>query len=221
MAKVTGPLLSFGANGQIGNSMVMSSWRGVKYARRYVIPANPRTTAQQANRTRFALLREMYKLAPAAVRAPWEAFCTGRPFLPFNKFVGENNRLLAASPVATDLERMLMSPGALGGLPPVSVSAATGGSSGEVDVTVTVPTQLPTDWTVTEIAAAAVIDQDPVGIFSGPFVAGTEANPATPITLAGMGAAEDCMCFGWVVYERPDGRAAYSVSLSDAATSGA
>lgn len=221
MAKVTGPLLSFGADGQIGKSMVMSSWKGIKYARRYVVPANPRTTAQQANRTRFALLREMYKLAPAVVRSPWEAFSTGRPFLPFNKFVGENNRLLAATPVATDLERMLMSPGALGGLPPIAVSAATGSGSGEVDVTVTVPTQLPDDWTVDSIGAAACHDQDPVGIFSGPFVAGSEDSPATVVTLSGLGAAEDCMCWGWVIYERPDGRLAYSVSLSDDATSGA
>jgi hypothetical protein len=221
MAKTTGPLLSFGADGQIGKSMVMSKWRGITYARRYVIPANPRTTAQQANRTRFAFLREMFKLAPAEVRAPWDAFCKGRPFLPFNKFVGENNRLLAAPPAATDLQKMIMSPGALGGLPPVSVSAATGSGSGEVDVTINVTNQLPPDWTVDSVAAAAVWDQDPVGIFTGPFVAGSEASPATPVTLSGLGAAEDCVAFGWVVYERNDGQLAYSVSLADTATSGA
>ena len=57
MAKLTGPLLSFGATGQIAKTMVVGTWRGIDYARQYVVPANPRTTAQQANRTRFALLR--------------------------------------------------------------------------------------------------------------------------------------------------------------------
>lgn len=221
MAKLTGPLLSFGADGQIGKSMVISKWRGITYARRYVIPANPRTTAQQANRTRFAFLREMYKLSPAEVRAPWEAFCTGRPFLPFNKFVGENNRLLAAPPASTDLVPMILSPGALGGLPPISVTATTGSGSGEIDVTIAVTGQLPVDWTVDSVVAAAVPDQDPVGIFSGPFVAGSEANPMNDVVLTGLGSAVPCVAFGWVVYERNDGRLAYSVSLSDEATSGA
>lgn len=218
MAKLTGPLLSFGADGQIGKAMVTAKWRGIPYARQYVIPANPRTTAQQNNRTRFALLREMWKLAPATVQAPWNAFCKGRPFLPFNKFVGENNRLLVGQ---TDFANAIMSPGALGGLPPISVTASTGAATGELDVEVIVPTQLPDGWSVLQIAAAAIIDQDPIGIFSGPFVADVAASPATEVTLTGLGAAEDCMAFGWVVYTRNDGQLAYSVSLSSPATSGA
>lgn len=216
MAKLTGPLLSFDARGSVGKTLVTSNWRGVKYARQYVIPANPRTTAQQANRTRFALLREMYKLAPAEVIAPWTAFATGRPFLPVNKFVGENNRLLNGE---TTFDNAIMSPGARGGLPPTSVTASTGTSSGEVDVEVIVPTVLPDGWTIDSIVAAAMVDQDPVGLFTGPFVADSDVPPATSITLGGMGSAVDCMCFGWVTYLKPDGLTAYSVSLSSAATS--
>jgi len=43
MSKLTGPLLSFGARGQIGKAMVTSTWKGVPYARQYVVPANPQT----------------------------------------------------------------------------------------------------------------------------------------------------------------------------------
>lgn len=218
MAKLTGPLLSFGARGQIGKTMVTSNWRGIDYARQYVIPANPRTTAQQANRTRFALLREMYKLAPAAVIAPWTAFATGRPFLPVNKFVGENNRLLVGE---TDFANAIMSPGARGGLPPSTVTAATGSNAGEVTVTVVPPVQLPDGWTVDSCAAAAFPEQDPVGLFTGPFVAGTDATDPYVITLAGLGAGTPCACFGWVVYEKPNGDLAYSVSIYDAATADA
>lgn len=218
MAKLTAPLLSMGGSGSIGKTIVFGSWRGVKYARQHVIPANPRTTAQQANRTRFALLREMYKLAPAAVRAPWDAFAQGRPFLPVNKFVGENNRLLNGQ---TDMALMLMSPGAKGGLPPAAVAAATGAAPGEVTVTVTVPDQLPVGWTIEHVGAAAIRDQNPVGIFEGPFVAATDAAIPYEITLGGFEAADECVCYGWIVYEKPNGDFAYSVSLSDTATAGA
>lgn len=215
MAKLTGPLLSMGAKGQIGKAMVVGNWRGIDYARQYVTPANPRTTKQQANRTRFALLREMYKLAPATVQEPWIAFATGRPFLPFNKFVGENNRLLVGQ---SDFSTAIMSPGARGGLPPGGVAVADGGDSTSVDVTVTPPTTLPTGWTVDHVAAAAFIDQDPVGLFSGPFVAGTDADPQNDINLTGFAQTDDVRVFGWVVYERPDGKLAYSVSLTDTVT---
>lgn len=216
MAKINGPLLSLGGGGQIGKTVVFSSWKGIKYARQYVVPANPRTTAQTENRTRFAMLREMFKLSPSEVRAPFAAFVQGRPLTPDNKFVGENNRLLVGG---INLAAMNMSPGAKGGLPPVSVSAAAGIASGVIDVTVVPPSQLPLGWTIVECAAAAVVDQNPIGIFSGPFVAGTAVADPYVINLAGMGSAVDCMAFGWVVYVKADGQLAYSVSLSDPVTS--
>lgn len=214
MAKLTGPLLSFGARGQIGKAMVTSNWRGIDYARQYVIPANPQTTAQQDNRTRFALLREAWKLAPALVQAPWTAFATGRPFLNFNKFVGENNRLLVGQ---TDFANALMSPGARGGLPPTSVVASAGtGAAGTVLVTIVPPSILPSGWTVTRCVACAFPEQDPIGLFEGPFIAGDDTTDPYAITLAGFSASQPLACFGWVEYEKPDGLAAYSVSLYDA-----
>src|SRR5262245_18965190 len=94
MSKTTAPLLSFDAAGSIGKTVVYSRWRGVSYARRHVVPANPNTTAQQEVRSTFALLREMSKLAPTLALAPWDAFAKGRPFTGMNKFVGENVRVL-------------------------------------------------------------------------------------------------------------------------------
>lgn len=46
MAKVTGPLQSFSASGQIAKSIVFGAWKGVNYVRKYVIPANPQSSAQ-------------------------------------------------------------------------------------------------------------------------------------------------------------------------------
>jgi hypothetical protein len=217
MAKVSAPLLSFGASGQIAKTMVASKWKGIKYMRQHVIPANPNTVAQQAARGLFAELREMWKLAPAVLAAPWDAFALGRPLTGMNKFVGENMRVLNGE---ADFNNMIFSPGAKGGTPPMTFAATTGAGSGEVDATFTTPTP-PTGWTLAGIAAAAFNDQVPGGIFTGPLVADFEAAPTLVVTLTGLGAAEACQVGGWLVWTKPDGSTAYSVGLTDQATSGA
>jgi len=55
MAKVRTPLLSIDASGQLGKSLVFLRWKGIRDVRKYVIPANPRTNLQQAQRSRFQL----------------------------------------------------------------------------------------------------------------------------------------------------------------------
>lgn len=53
MAKVTGPLFSLSASGQIAKSLVFMKWKGIQDVRKYVIPANPNTTLQIAQRGKF------------------------------------------------------------------------------------------------------------------------------------------------------------------------
>ncbi len=50
MAKLKAPLLSFGASGAIAKAVVYFPWKGLNCAREYVIPSNPNTTLQQAQR---------------------------------------------------------------------------------------------------------------------------------------------------------------------------
>lgn len=50
MAKLKAPLLSFGASGAIAKAVVYFPWKGLNCAREYVIPANPKTTAQNTQR---------------------------------------------------------------------------------------------------------------------------------------------------------------------------
>lgn len=50
MAKVSAPLLSFGASGSIANVQTYFPWKGLNCVRKYVIPSNPRTTAQVIQR---------------------------------------------------------------------------------------------------------------------------------------------------------------------------
>ena len=46
MCKITGPMHSDGASGQFGKAMVFAGWKGIAYARKYVIPANPKSGDQ-------------------------------------------------------------------------------------------------------------------------------------------------------------------------------
>ena len=50
MAKLTAPLFSLGARGKLGNALVYFPWKGIDAVRRYVVPTNPNTTAQNTQR---------------------------------------------------------------------------------------------------------------------------------------------------------------------------
>lgn len=216
MAKVVAPLLAMSASGQIGKSMVFGDWRGIKYARQYVVPANPNSAAQQTSRTTFATLREMWKLLPTLGRAPWDAFATGRPFLGLNSFIGENQRVVRGD---ANFQDFIGSPGARGGIPPTSVVVATGVATGEIDVQFTNPTP-PTGWTLDATVAVGFPDQDPAVVFGGPLVTGEDAATQGDVTLAGFGSATLTVAAGFLRWTKPDGATAYSVGITGNATAG-
>lgn len=216
MAKLTGPLLSFGARGAIGSTLVASSWKGVPYARQYVKPANPQTEAQMRVRKTFALLREMWKVAPVQVLNAWNAFALGRPFTGMNKFVGENVRVLQAELLMTDF---IGSPGAAGGFAPLTFTAVAGANPGEVDWTMTAPAP-PSGWTLVSANVSGFMDQLPSGFFTGPYVAMTDGVAPYAGTLTGLDAGEDAVISGWLVWQKPDGSLAYSVSTNVTTTTG-
>lgn len=215
MAKLSGPLLSFGASGQIGKTLVTAKWRGVPYARQHVVPTNPNTLAQQAVRKLFAYLREMWKYGPSPLFDTWDSFAQGRPFTGMNKWVGENVRVLNGE---TDMNNIIFSPGSKGGPPPVSFAAVAGGASGEIDFTFVAPAP-PSGWALHSVIAVACPDDDPTGFFAGPFVSDTVAAPGLTGTLTGLGSAVACQVGGWIKWTKPDGTFAYSTSITDQATS--
>jgi len=53
MAKVSAPFLSLSAGGKFADTLVAARWKGIPYMRQYVVPANPKTTAQVAHRALF------------------------------------------------------------------------------------------------------------------------------------------------------------------------
>lgn len=90
MAKTQAPFLSLGAKGQLAKTVVASTWKGIKTMRQYVVPANPRTSAQVAHRTLFGEIVALWKQAivSASDIAAWNrlALQTGKPQSGFNAF---------------------------------------------------------------------------------------------------------------------------------------
>lgn len=50
MAKLKAPLMSLGASGAVGETLVFFPWKGLNVVREYVVPANPQTAGQVTQR---------------------------------------------------------------------------------------------------------------------------------------------------------------------------
>lgn len=214
MPKTTAPLLSFGAAGQIGQSMVFSKWKGISYVRRYVIPANPKTQKQQANRGVFSMINAAYLYAPAAIKAAFDAYAVGKPLTGRNKFFQDNQKLLGGDPKPAGIDGLVMSPGSGGGLPATNMIVEGGALSITVDVTLP---EIPAGWTLTSAIAAAVKQQAPADDFSGKWFVTVKNDAFGTVVIPGLEAATEYVVGYFLKWTKPDGSTAYSVSLSGTA----
>lgn len=100
MAKLSGPLFSLQAGGQLAKTLVYSRWKGISDVRSYVIPANPRSSGQTTQRGYFGdAVAEWHTLGLTADDV--EAWNRGannapRPQSGFNYFVGTLINLLVS-----------------------------------------------------------------------------------------------------------------------------
>lgn len=212
MSRVTAPLLSFGASGQIAKTQVFSTWKGLPYVRRYIIPANPKSAAQTLTRSTFANLNTLWKFAAAGVVTAYDAYVSGKPLTARNAIIKTN---LSDLREEADLANLVLSPGALGGFAPGDITLTP--SDGAINVDMSVPT-LPTGWTVAAGWAAAVIEQDPQTGTEWTMVGATNAVDPYDVDLTGLANGTEYRVCGWFSYVRPDGKTAYGVSINDTST---
>lgn len=211
MATNTAPLLSFGASGQIAKTQVYAKWRGIPYTRRYVVPANPNTSAQQSTRSIFTFMSNVWKNASSLYQAPWTAYSTGQPFYNRNAFIGQNVKALRAG---TTLANMIFSPGAKGGVAPLSISVT--GAAGALTVAFTNPTP-PTGWTIAAAVAVAIKAGDPHTATTFASFAAEDDTTFDSVHITGLSAGA-YEVGAWLVWTKPDGTAAYSVSINGTGT---
>lgn len=212
MAKTTAPLLSFGAAGAIAKVQVYSRWRGIPYARQYVTPSNPNTTAQQLTRNIFRTLNSMWLVAPSLLIAPYDRNAEGQSFLGRNKFIGDNLRTMRGE---ANMQLFAASPGAKGGLPANSIAVTPG--AGTLTVDFDVPAA-PAGWTLDGAVALAFPDQAPDEPFAGPITADEDAAAPYSVVLSGLTAGVLYQVSGYLRWTKADGKVAYGASLQATGT---
>jgi hypothetical protein len=217
MAKTTAPLLSFGASGQIGKSLVASKWKGRAYMRRHVVPANPQTGPQTSTRDIFTVLSNIYRAAPAEITDVWDLFATGQVMTARNAFMGKNVKAMrnAGGTADANLNNFVFVDGAKSG-PPLGSITATGGAL-QISVAFTAPSSIPIGWTYSGVIAACIEDGDPASTTAITITALEDPTHTSPIVLAGLKAATLYQVGAWTKWTKPDGTFAYSTNLRDTA----
>ncbi len=129
MAKVNMPLLGVSASGTIGKAVTFGRWRGVNYARQRVIPANPRTNAQQSQRTLVRFVTNAWQRLPVLSQDAFIAAARNTHMTGYNLF---SKRNLISLQGATNASGVVVSPGMGGSIPLTSINAS--GGTGTIDV---------------------------------------------------------------------------------------
>jgi len=87
--KITPSILVAGMRGKAG-AVVAAAWKGILYARTWVIPANPNTAGQQAQRNAFARCVSCFQGLVASVKTFLDILGNDAQQSGFNIFVGGN-----------------------------------------------------------------------------------------------------------------------------------
>lgn len=211
MAKVKSPLWGVDAEGKVGDSIVFSKWRGVKYARRYAVASNPNTVEQQKTRSTFAWLNDLYRYADYLFRAPWQEKIKGQPLTERNVFVKAN---LANLRGEANIANLVVSTVVNGGLAPDDATITSG--TGSVSITLSAP-ELPEGWSIDRAVFVLIDNQSPSGSFSG-FLE-TAYDQASPYqkTWSGLSPGQYYVA-GYFVYRNASNKVAFGAPVSQIKT---
>lgn len=122
---ILGPML-----GQIGKILVGFKWKDKKVLRSYVIPTNPQTAAQTAQRQLFFLCQQMAKILVETVTKPFWNFLSSS-MSGFNSFISVNTKRVSSW---TDFANIVVTQGSYEPLKAFSTAVYTSGSG---DLTLT------------------------------------------------------------------------------------
>lgn len=212
MARLTAPLLSLSASGTIGKAITFATWKGIPYARTRVIPANPKTAAQQEVRGVFGTLNELWKRMPQLARDPWQRDVHGLPLTARNRHIQSNMSVLIDE---ANLNNLVMSVAQGQAVPPVSPTFTPG--SGSITIAATAPT-LPVGYTLTSMVAAICKDGDPAPTIALSTTAEEDAVTPYSVTFASLDTVA-YQCAIWCKFARTsDSGIFYSAAARGQAT---
>lgn len=211
MAKVTAPLLSFGAGGAIAKTQVYASWKGIPYVRRYVIPANTPSTEKDKTKNLFRTLTQLYKNMDTDAVTPWAAFASGKPMTSRNALL-KFNVAKTAMWGQTDWMDFIGSPSTKSA--PTFNSYALGSSgAGILTSTVALPPS-PTGWTPAAAVYVLRVNDNPQTTTDYSITSHSIVSTPWQLALTGLATAT-YMVSGWIVWNIGGGLFAYSASKTD------
>jgi len=180
--------------------------------RRWLIPSNPKTAAQTETRSAFSWLNNFARYLPSGALGAWQLYADNSLITVRNAIIKQN---LGALRGEVDLNNLIASPAAGGGLVAQAIALTPGANSITVDLT---EPDLPTGWTIANAWALAIRDQDPQTEAFYVSVAGSDATTPYQIVLSGLTSAVLYQVAGWFEYVKPDGKTAYGIALLDSDT---
>lgn len=86
MALVNGPLFSLEARGAVGRAIVYAKWKGRDYVRKYVVPANPRSLAQQFQRGILEAITQRWAYVEDVHKLTWQTLANAHNYSTFNAY---------------------------------------------------------------------------------------------------------------------------------------
>lgn len=128
MARISFSPLIVEASGKVKDT-VFSRWKGRPYIRSRVTPANPNTASQQAVRNSLARCVALWQSVTADMKTNWNTYASPYSISGYNAFVQANR----ADEQAGNVLQVTAQDSVLEGLD--TLTAASGGASGEIDLT--------------------------------------------------------------------------------------
>lgn len=92
MARTESPYFGTRAMGQLGMSLIASTWKNRPYTKKYVRPADPRTTAQRSRRAMIGFLTTQWSAIAADLQADWKDLPAPAPYSPYHNYLTVNAR---------------------------------------------------------------------------------------------------------------------------------
>lgn len=159
MAIVRTPFVSFGASGKLAKTLVAFNWKGLDVMREYVIPTNPRTPDQVAQRNLFTAMVFSWRnyFTDTLMRAAWDVLATILPD-PMSGFNAQMRNMLGLAPAAPTASLALDGAAAAGTIAEFNMINMNDGATGDEAGTFEI-------WT--GLAASSLLKKEEVAIAIG------------------------------------------------------
>jgi len=183
--KITGNILG-DMVGQLGKKIVAFQWKGIDCFRSYVVPANPNTLEQQAQRTLFAgVVALAVMFLDAIINVYWNKFAV--KMTSFNAFIKYNLKSMTSS---TDFDKIIMTKGAL------HIGAISSCGAVSANVVIEFDPSLSGSGKADDNVMAAVFDEDTFSLYLAAAAVERSTGTITVPVYQGFSAAK-CHAYLW------------------------